>query len=68
MERIEEVSMIGKTFRNRTLAEMKDYILCVLDTANTVIEETPHIKVGTVRDIRISTFAVAKMIIEADKA
>lgn len=59
--------MVMKTFNNRTLKEMKEYILCVLDTANTVIEETPHIKVSSIRDTRISTFAVAKMIIEADK-
>lgn len=55
------------TFRNRTINEMKEYMLCVLDTANAVIEETPHIKVSGVRDTRISTFAVAKMIVEADK-
>jgi hypothetical protein len=55
------------TFNGRTIKEMKEYILCVLDTANTVIEETPHIKVSGMRDTRISTFAVAKMIIEADK-
>ncbi len=55
------------TFKGRTVQEMKEYMLCVLDVANSVIEETPHIRVSGARDTRISTFAVAKMIIEADK-
>ena len=59
--------MIMRTFRDKTIKEMKEYMLCVLDTANEVIEETPHIKVSGVRDTRISIFAVAKMIVEADK-
>lgn len=46
---------------------MKDYILTVLDIANDVVETTPHIKVSNARDTRISIFAVAKLIIEADK-
>jgi len=59
--------VIIKTFRDKTIKEMEEYMLCVLDTANTVIEKTLHIKVSGVRDTRISIFAVAKMIIEADK-
>jgi hypothetical protein len=48
-------------------ANIKQYILDVLEVANSVVEESPHIEVQGMKDTRISIFAVAKLIMEADE-
>ena len=48
-------------------AEMTTYIISVLDIANDVLVETPHITAKGVKDTRIAILAICKLIIEADK-